>query len=151
MLLKCCTQYANKFGNLSSGQRTGNAVFIPISKKANNKECSNYHTIALISYDGKLMLKILKTRHWKYVNWEIPDIQAGFRKGRGTRDQIVNICWVTKKARVFQKNVYFHFSDSTKDFDCMKHSKLWKILQERNIRSPDLPPEKSVFRSRNNS
>ena len=87
------------------------SVFIPIPKKGNAKECSNYHTIALISHTSKVMLKILQARLWQYVNCELPDIQAGFRKGRGTRDQIANIYWIIKKAREFQKNIYFCFID----------------------------------------
>ena len=86
-------------------------VFIPIPKKGNAKECSNYHTIALISHTSKVMLKILQARLQQYVNHELPDVQAGFRKGRGTRDQISNICCIIKKAREFQKNIYFSFID----------------------------------------
>ena len=82
------------------------SVFIPITKKGNAKECSNYHTIALISHASKVMLKILQARLEQYVNHELPDVQAGFRKGRGTRDQIANICWIIEKAREFQKNIY---------------------------------------------
>ena len=89
--------------------------------------------ITLISYASKVMLKILQVRLQKYVNWELPDVQAGFRKGRGTRDQIANIHWITKKAREFQKNIYFCFIDYTKAFDCVDHNKLWKILQEMGI------------------
>ena len=81
------------------------SVFIPISKKGNAKECSNYHTIALISHASKVMLKILQARLQQYVNREIPDVQAGFRKGRGTRDQMANICWIMEKATEFQKNI----------------------------------------------
>ena len=103
------TQYASKFGKLSSGHRTGKGVFIPIPKQGNAKECSNYHTIALISHTNKVMLKILQAVLKWYVNRELPDIQAGFRKGRGTRDQVENICWIIKKAREFQKNIYFCF------------------------------------------
>ena len=105
MLWKCCTQYASKFGKLSSGHRTGKgqSVFIPIPKKGNAKECSNYHTIAFISHTSKVMLKILQARLQQYMNWELPDVQAGFRKGRGTSDQIANICWIIEKAREFQK------------------------------------------------
>ena len=89
MLLKCCTQYASIFGKLSSGHRTGKGlVFIPIPKEGNAKECSNYCTIALISHASKLMLKILQARFQQYMNHEIPDVQAGFRKGRGTRDHL---------------------------------------------------------------
>ena len=100
MLLKCCTQYARKFGKLSSGHRTGRSVFILIPKKGNAKECSNYCTTVLISHASKVMLKILQVRLQQYVNQELPDIQAGFGKGRGTRDPIVNICWIIEKARV---------------------------------------------------
>ena len=91
MLWKCCTQYASKFGKLSSGHRTGKGVFIPIPKKGSAKECSNYCTVALISHASKVMLKILQARLQQYVNHELPDVQAGFRKGRGTRNQIANI------------------------------------------------------------
>ena len=109
------------------------SVFIPVSKKGNAKECSNYHIIALISHASKIMLKILQARLQQHVNCELPDVQAGFRKGRGTRDQIVNIHWIIKKAREFQKNIYFCFIDCTKAFDYVDHRKLWKILQEMGI------------------
>ena len=91
MLWKCCTQYASKFGKLSSGHRTGKDVFIPIPKKGNAKECSNYRAVALISHASKVMLKILQAMLQQYVNRELPEVQGGFRKGRGTRDQIDNI------------------------------------------------------------
>ena len=129
MLWKCCTQYANKFGKLTSGHRTGKCVFIPIPKKGNAKECSNYCTIVLISYASKVMFSVLQARLQCYMNWELPDVQAGFRKGRGARDQIVNICWIIEKAREFQKN-NFRFIDYTKAFECVDHKKLWKILKE---------------------
>ena len=93
------------------------------------KECSNDHTIALISHASKVMLKILQARLQQYMNHEIPDIQAGFRKGRGTRDQIANIHWITEKIREFQKSIYFCFIDYAKAFDCVEHNKLWKILK----------------------
>uniref|UniRef100_A0A4W2DWV2 RNA-directed DNA polymerase n=1 Tax=Bos indicus x Bos taurus TaxID=30522 RepID=A0A4W2DWV2_BOBOX len=109
------------------------SVFIPIPKEGNAKECSNYRTIALISHASKVMLKILQARLQQYVNCEFPDVQAGFRKGRGTRDQIANICWILKKAREFQKNIYFCFIDYAKAFDCVDHNKLWKILKEMGI------------------
>ena len=109
------------------------SVFIPIPKKGNAKECSNYRTIALISHASKVMLKILQARLQQYVNRELPDVQAGFRKGRGTRDQIANICWIMEKAREFQKNIYFCFIDYAKAFDCVDHNKLWKILKEMGI------------------
>ena len=105
------------------------AVFIPIAKKCNAKECSNYCTISLISHASKVMLKVLQARLQQYVIREIADVQAGFRKGRGTRDQIANICWIIRKAREFQKNVYFCFIDYAKAFDSVTHNKLWKILK----------------------
>ena len=104
-----------------------------VSFHSNPKECSNYHTNALISQASKVTLKILQDRLQKYVNHELPDVQAGFRKGRGTRDQIVNICWIIKKAREFQKNIYFCFTDYAKAFDCVDHNKLWKILKKMGI------------------
>ena len=110
------------------------SVFIPIPKKGNTKEGSNYCTIALISHARKVMLKILQTRLQQYVNHEVPDVQAGFRKGRGTRDQIANIHWITEKAREFQKNIYF-LIDYTKAFDCVDHNKLRKILKEMEIQT----------------
>ena len=109
------------------------SIFIPIPKKGNAKECSNYHTIALISHASKVMLKILQVKLQQYVNCELPDVQAGFRKGRGTKDQIANIGWIIKKARVFQKSIYFCFIDYAKDIDCVDHNKLWKIPQEMGI------------------
>ena len=107
------------------------SVFIPIPKKGNDKECSNYCTIALISHISKLMLNIFQARLQQYVNHELSDVQTGFRKDRGTRDQIANICWIIKKAREFQKNICF--IDYTKAFDCVDHNKPWKILQEMRI------------------
>ena len=99
--------------NSAVPQNWKRSVFIPIQKKNNAKECSNYHTIALVSHASKVMLKILQARLQQYVNCELPDIQVSFRKGRGTRDQIANICWIIKKAREFQKNIYFCFIDYT--------------------------------------
>ena len=104
-----------------------NSVFIPIPKKGNTKECSNYHTVELIPHTSKVMLKILQARFQQYVNHEIPDVQTGFRKGRGTRDQIANIRWIIEKARDFQRNIYFCLIDYAKAFDCVDHNKLWKI------------------------
>ena len=92
-----------------------------------------YRTIALISHASKVMLIILQARLQQYVNRELPAVQAGFRKGRGTRDQIANILWIIEKAREFQKNIYFCFIDYAKAFDCVDHNKLWKILQEMGI------------------
>ena len=104
------------------------SVFIPIPKKGNAKECSNYRTIALISHASKVMLKILQARLQQYVNHGLPDVQAGFKKSRGTRDQISNICWIMEKAREFQKNIYFCFIDYARAFDCVDHNKLWKVV-----------------------
>ena len=109
------------------------SVFTPIPKKGNAKECSNYCTIALISHASKVMFKILQARLQQYMNRELPDVQAGFGKSRGTRDQIANICWIIEKAKEFQKNIYFCFIDYAKAFDCVDHNKLWKILQEMGI------------------
>ena len=109
------------------------SVFISIPKKGNAEEYSNYHTIVLISHTSKVMVKILQARLQQYMKCEPPDVQAGFRKGRGTRDQIANICWIIKKAREFQKNIYFCFIDYTKAFDSVDHNKLRKILKEMGI------------------
>ena len=109
------------------------SVFNPIPKKGNAKEYSNYHTIALISHASEVMLKILQARLQQYVNCELSDIQAGFRKGRGTRDQIANIRWIMETAREFQENIYFSFIDYAKDFDCVNHNQLWIILKEMGI------------------
>ena len=109
------------------------SVFIPIPKKGNAKECSSYRTIALISHASKVMLKILQVRLQQHVNRELPDVQVGFRKGRGTRDQMANIHWIMEKAREFQKNVYFCFTDYAKAFAYVNHEKLWKILKEMGI------------------
>ena len=109
------------------------SVFIPIPKKGNAKECSIYHTRVLHSYASKVILKILQDRLQQHVNHELLDVQAGFRKGRGIRDQIDNICWITDKAREFQKNIYFCFIDYAQAFDCVDHTKLWKMLQEMGI------------------
>ena len=125
------------------------SVFIPIPKNGNARECSNYRTTALISHASKEMLKIIQARLRQYVNHQLLDVQAEFRKCRRTRDQIANICWIIKKARVFQKNIYFCFIDYAKAFDCVDHNKLWKILDGNN-RPPDLLPEKSVCRSGRN-
>ena len=100
------------------------SVFIPISKKDNAKECSNYCKIAFISYTSKVMFRILQARLQLYVNHKLTDVQGGFRKGRGNRDQIANICWITEKAREFQKNIYCCFIDYAKAFDCVNHNKL---------------------------
>ena len=109
------------------------SVSIPIPNRGNAKECSNYRTIVLISHATNVMLKIRQARLQQYVNHELPDVRAGFRKGRGSRDQIANICWIIEKAREFQKNIYFCFIDYAKAFDCVDHNKLWTILKEMGI------------------
>ena len=133
--------WLNHFKELPKGLNKGNA-----------KECSNYHMIALISHSSKVLLKILQARLQQYVNRELPDVEAGFRKGRGTRDQIANIRWIMEKAREFQeKKIYFCFIDYAKAFDCVDHNKLENSKRDGNTRPPDLPHEKSVCRSRSNS
>ena len=109
------------------------SIFISTPKKSKTKECSNYCTIALISQASKVMLKILQARLQQYMNHDLPDVQTGFRKVRGTRDQIANIHWIIKKAREFQKNIYFCCIDYAKAFDCVDNNKLWKILKETEI------------------
>ena len=127
------------------------SLFIPIPKKGNAKEYSNYHTIALILQASKVMLKILQARLHQYVNGDLLDVQTGFRKGRGTRDQIANIHWIMEKAREFQKNIYFCFIDDAKAFNCVDHNKLENSERDGNTRPPDLPLEKPVCRSGSNS
>ena len=123
MLLKCCTQYASKFGKLSSGHRP--QFSFQSQRKAMPKNAQTttqlHSSHTLVKYE---MLKILQARLQQYVNQELPDVQAGFRKGRGTRDQTANIRWITEKAREFQKNIYFCFIDYAKAFDCVDHNKL---------------------------
>ena len=126
------------------------SVFIPIPKKANAKECLNYCTIALISHASKVMLKILQTRLQQYVNWELPDVQPGFRKDRGTTDQVDNIQWIIEKAKEFQKNIYFCFIDYTKTFDCGSQQTVENSSRDGNTREY-VTPEKHVCRTRNNS
>ena len=119
-------------GNSAVAQGWKRSAFIPVPEKANAKECSNYHTIALISQAIKVMLKILHARLQQYMSRELPDVQAGSRKGRGTRDQIANICWIIEKAREFQKNIYFCFIDTPKPLtvwittNCGKFWKRWE-------------------------
>ena len=127
------------------------SVYIPVPKKGNAKDCANYHMIVLISHTSKIMLKILQAKLQQYLNRELPDVQAGFRKGKGTRDQVANICWIIEKARDFQKNIYFCFIEYAKTFDCVDHNKLWRNLRDENSRPPFLHPEKSVCRSRSNN
>ena len=131
MLLKCYTQYDFKFGKLSSDIGLEKSVFISVPKKGSAKECSNYHTNTLISHTSNVMLKILQARLQQYVNREHSDVQAGFGKGRGTRNQAANILRTTEKAREFQKKKKISFC--FKVFDCVNHNKLWKILKEMGI------------------
>ena len=123
------------------------SISIPVPKKGNVK----YHTIAFISHTSKVMLKILQARLQQYMNHKIPDLQAGFRKGRGTRDQIASIRWIIEKTRELQNNIYFCFIDHAKAFDCVDHNKLENSSRDESTRPPYLPPEKSVCRSRSNS
>ena len=133
--VKVLHSICQQFGKLSSGHRTGKGQFsFQSQRKAMPENAhSNYYTIALISHASKVMLKILQVRLQQYVNHELPDVQAGFRKGRGTRDQIASICWIIEKPREFQKNIYFCFTDYAKAFDFVDHNKLWKILKEMEI------------------
>ena len=127
------------------------SVFISIPKKGSAKECSNYCTTALISHASKVMLQVLQARLQQYVNRELLDVQAGFIKGRGTRDQIANIHWIIEKAREFQKTIYFCFIDYAKAFHCVHHNKLWKILKEMGILDHLTCFLRNLCRSRSNS
>ena len=147
MLWKCCTQYASKYGKLKSGHRTGKGQFSFQSQRRAMPKNVQYHTIALISHASKVMLKILQARLQHYVNWELPDVQAGFRKGKRTRDQIANICWIIEKTREFQKNIYFCCIDYAKAFDCVDHNELWKILKEMGIQDHLTCPLRNLYAS----
>ena len=137
-LWKCCTQYASKFGKLSSAHETGKGQFsFQHQRRAMPKMF--YHTIALMSYASKVMLKILQAWLQQYVNQELPDVQAGFRKGRGTRDQIANICWIIEKAREFQKSIYFYFIDYTKPSTVWITTNYGKFLKRWECQTPYLP------------
>ena len=152
MLLKCCTQCQKIWKTQQWPQYWKRSVFIPVPKKGNVKECSNQCAIVFISHASKVMLKILQARLQYYVNWEIPDVQAGFRKGRGTRAQSAKIHWIMEEARKFQNNIYFCFIDYTKAFDGVDHNKQWKILKEVGI--PDhlnMSPERPICGLRSNS
>ena len=127
------------------------SVFLPIPKKGNAKECSNYHTTALISHTSKVMRKILQAKLQQYMNCELLDVQAGFRKDRGTRDQIAILCWSIDKAKEFQENIYFCFADYSKAFDCVDHNKLENSSRDGNTRPPYLPSVKPICTSRSNS
>ena len=133
MLLNCCTQYARKFGKFAVATVLEKVSFHSNPKERKHQRILNYHKKALISHASKVMLKIIQARLQQYMICELPDVQAGFRKGRGTRDQIDNIRWIIKKAREFQKNINFCFIDYAKAFDCVDHNKLWKILKEMGI------------------
>ena len=145
-VVKVLQSICQQFGKLSSGHRTGKVTF-----HSNAKEGSNYCTNALISHASKVMLKLIQVKLQEYVNRELPDIPAGFRKGKGTRDQIANIHRIIKKAREFQKNIYFRVIDYPKAFACVDHNKLENFERDGNTRPPDLPLEKSVCRSGSSS
>ena len=119
--------------NLESSAVATGLEKVSFHSNPKERQCSNYWSIAFISHASKVMLKILQARLQQYVNHELPDVQAGFRKGRGTRDQVANIHWIIEKARQFQKNIYFYFIDYVKAFDCVDHHKLWNILKENGI------------------
>ena len=127
------------------------SVFFPIPKKSNAKECSDYHTVALISHTSKIMLKILQARLQKYVNHELPDIQAGLRKGRGTRDQIVNIHWIIEKAIKFQKKTSTALLTTLKPLTVWITTNCWKFFKRWEYQTTYLTPEKNLCRSRRNS
>ena len=135
VLLSTCQQIGKTQQRPQDWKRS---VSIPIPKKGNAKKCSNYRTVALISHASKVTLKILQARLQQYMNRELPDVQAGFRKGRGTRDQVANIRWISKKAREFQKNISFCFIDYAKAFNCVDHNKLENSERDVNTRPPDL-------------
>ena len=140
--------------NLENSAVATGLVMVSFHSNPKERQCQrmpNYHTITLISHFSKVMLKILQTRLQQYVNCELPDVQASFRKVRGTRDQIANIRWIMEKAREFQKNIYFCFIDYAKAFDCVDHNKLENSERDGNTRPPDLPLEKPICRSGSNS
>ena len=148
MLLKCCTQYTSKFGKQQWPQDWKRSVFIPVPKKSNAKECSNYHTIVLISHASKVMLKILQARLQQYMNHELPDVQLGFRKGRGTRDQIAMDHWKIKSSRKTSTSALL---TTTNLWLCGSQKTVENSSRDGNTRPPDLPSEKSVYRLGSNS
>ena len=157
MLWKCCTQYASKYGKLSSGHKIGKGQFHSNLKERQCQRMLNYRTIALISHASKVMLKILQARLQQYMNCELPDVKAGFRKGRRTRDQIANIRWIIKRGREFWKKKHEVKQVLLLYWLCQN---LWLCGSQQNVenpsrggntRPPDLPLEKSVCRSRSNS
>ena len=150
MMWKCYTQYVSKFGKLSSGHRTGKGQFsFPSQRKTMPKNAQT--TAQLHSSHTLVMFKIPQARFQQYVNHEIPDVQAVFKKGRGTRDEIANILWIIKRSREFKKNIYFCFIDYAKTFDCLDQNKLENSESVWNTRPPDLPLEKFVCTSGSNS
>ena len=149
MLLKCYAQYVSKFGKLSTGTRLEKVSFHSNPKEGQCKRILNYCTISLTSQASKVKLKMFQASIQQYINWELVDTQTGFRKGRGTRDQIANFRWIIEKAREFQKNIYFWFIDYAIAFNCVDHNKLWKYLKDMGI--PDHLSEKSECRTRSNS
>ena len=147
MLLKCCTQFASKFRKLSSSHSTGKRQFsFPVPKTGNGKECSN-RTIGLIAHTSKVVLKILQMRLQQYTNWELPDVQAAFKKGRVTKDQIANIRGIIEKAREFQKNIYYCFIDHV--YLTYMQSTSWEMLgwKKQKLKSR-LPGEISITSDR---
>ena len=150
MLWKCCTHYASKSGKLSSGHRTGKGQF---SFQSQRKAMQRMFKLwcSCIHLTNKVMLKILQARLQQYMNREFPDVQAGFRKGRETRDQIANIRWIIEKARELRNNIYLCFTDYAKDFDCVDHNKLWKILKEMEIPDHLTCLLRNLYVSRSNS
>ena len=133
MLWKCCTQYAIKFGKLSSGHSTGKVSFNSNPKERQYQRMCKLPHNCTISHSSKVILKILQTRLQQYVNHELPDVRAGFRKGTGTRDQIANLCGIIKNQESSRRNIYVCFLDYAKAFDCVDHNKLWKTLKEMGI------------------
>ena len=150
MLWKCYTQYAPIWKTQQWPQDWKRSVFIPIPEKGNAKDCSNYHTIALISHTSKVMLKILQLGFNRTWTEKFQMFKLDLEKAEET-DQIANIHWIVEKAREFQKNIYFCFIDYSKAFDCVDHNKLENSSRDRSTRPPDLSPEKPGCRSRSNS
>ena len=146
---RCYIKYVSKSGRPSSGHRTGKGQSSSqFPRRVVTKECAIHRMIDLISHVSKVVLKIMNAKLQRYANQELPDAQPGFRKGRGTKDQIVNIRWITEKAGEFQKNIYLCFINYTKAFDCVDHNKLWKALKEMGIPDPSsLSPEKAFCMS----
>ena len=133
MLWKCCTQYASKFGKLSSGHRTRKGQFSFQSQRSNAKECSNYHTVVLISHASKVMLKTLQARLPQYVNWELQIFKLVLEEAEEPEIKLPTSAGSWQKQESFRKNIYFCFTDYAKDFNCVDHNKLWKILKDMGI------------------